>query len=53
MNAIGNFVFRVQGDFSVPFRINWVNSGLVTRIGLSGKQWVYLETVLKSNSKPE
>ena len=44
IKAIGNFVFREQGNFSVPFRINWANSGFVARLGLSGHQRVHLET---------
>lgn len=32
MKASGNVVFRDQGNFILPFEINWANSGIVTAL---------------------
>ena len=32
MKASGNVIFRDQGNFILPFEINWVNTGIVTRL---------------------
>ena len=32
MRASGNVIFRDQGNFILPFELNWVNTGLVTRL---------------------
>ena len=32
MKASGNVIFRDQGNFILPFEINWVNTGIVTSL---------------------
>lgn len=32
MRASGNVIFRDQGNFILPFELNWVNTGIVTRL---------------------
>ncbi len=32
MRASGNVIFRDQGNFILPFELNWVNKGIVTRL---------------------
>ena len=32
MKVMGRVILRDQGNFNIPFQINWVNSGLITRL---------------------
>jgi len=32
LKATGNVIFRDQGNFVLPFELNWVNTGIVTRL---------------------